>query len=275
MDYKRELQIKMLEMIKDIDVICKKHKINYYLAYGSCLGAVRHKGFIPWDDDLDIIIKYEDYLKFLDVCSKELDKETYFVQTLDTDPNYYLSFTKIRNIKTTLIEEGNKYENMVNGVYIDVFPLVGYPENKLKQMILKINRAFAMSANRNIINNKFLYYIFKIILKIFGKDRIINYCTKQCVKYKCSECKQVISVFDGDSVEIGLTSNDVLGKPKRVKFEDTKLPIPEKYDEYLKNIFGDYMQIPTKEQIEAKTHVPYLIDLNRSYLELKGDESNE
>lgn len=264
-DYKRDLQLKIFEMVKDIDNICKKHNIKYYLAYGSCLGAVRHKGFIPWDDDFDIIMKYDEYLKFLDVCQEELDKETYFVQTLDTDPNYYLSFAKIRNIKTTLIEENNKDEKMINGVYIDVFPLVGYPNNKFKQLILKINRAFVLSANRNVINNKLLYNIFKMILKIVGKKRIIKYCTRQCVKYKCEDHEQIISVFDGDGIQIGLTSNNVLGKPKRVKFEDLKLPIPENYDVYLKNLFGDYMKIPSKEQIEFKTHTPYFLDLNKHY----------
>ena len=111
-DYKRDLQLCILDMVKDIDKICKKHNIEYYLAYGSCLGAVRHHGFIPWDDDFDIILKYDQYLKFIDVCKNELDKEKYFVQTPETEPNYYLSFAKIRNIQTTLIEEGNKYENI-------------------------------------------------------------------------------------------------------------------------------------------------------------------
>lgn len=267
--YKRELQLCILDMVKDIDSICKKYNIEYYLAYGSCLGAVRHHGFIPWDDDFDIILKYDQYLKFLDVCQKELNKDKYFVQTPETEPNYYLSFSKIRNIKTTLIEEGNKNENITNGVYIDVFPLVGYPKGKLKQKRLEINRAFALSANRNVINNKILYNIFKIILKVFGKKRVLNHCTKQCLKYSCDECTQLISIFDGDSVQIGLTSNKVLGKPNYVDFEDMKLPIPENYDEYLKNLFGNYMQIPSKEQIEFKTHTPYILDLNHSYEEYK------
>lgn len=268
-NYKRDLQLCILDMVKDIDKICKKHNIEYYLAYGSCLGAVRHQGFIPWDDDFDIILKYDQYLKFLEVCEKELDKEKYFVQTPETEPNYYLSFSKIRNIKTTLIEEGNKNEDITNGVYIDVFPLVGYPTNKLKQKRLEVNRAFALSANRNVINNKFLYSIFKIILKIFGKKSILKHCTKQCVKYSCDGYDQVISIFDGDSVQIGLTSNKILGTPTYVDFEDMKLPIPENYDAYLKNLFGDYMQIPSKEQIEFKTHTPYILDLNHSYEEYK------
>ena len=134
-NYKRALQLKILDMVKDIDAVCKKHNIEYYLAYGSVLGAVRHQGFIPWDDDFDIMLKYEDYNKFMKACQEDLDTKKYFVQTLETDPNYYLSFGKIRNIQTTLIEENNKFENMVNGVYIDVFPLVGYPEEKFKKAI--------------------------------------------------------------------------------------------------------------------------------------------
>ena len=268
-NYKRNLQLKILEMVKDIDIICRENQIQYYLAYGSCLGTVRHQGFIPWDDDFDIMLKYEDYKKFIAVCKEKLDQKKYFVQTLETDPNYYLSFAKIRNIQTTLIEENNKFEKMVNGVYIDVFPLVAYPKGKLKQTIFKINRAFALSANRNVINNKFLYNIFKVILKIFGKQNILKYCTKQCVKYDCNKCEQLISVFDGDGIKVNLTTNEILGTPIDKDFEDIKLPIPQNYDKYLKNIYGDYMQLPSKEQIDFKTHTPYILDLEHSYEEYK------
>lgn len=268
-DYKRDLQLCMLEMIRDIDKICRKNNIEYYLSYGSCLGAVRHQGFIPWDDDFDIMLKYDQYQKFIQVCEDQLDKKKYFVQTPESEKNYYLSFAKIRNIKTTLIEEGNKNEDIIRGVYIDVFPLVGCPAGKLKRKLLEINRALVLSANRNIINNKFLYFIFKLILKIFGKESIINYCTKQCIKYNCSDYSEVCSVFDGDSFQIGKTTNKILGKPKYVQFENLKLPIPEHYDQYLTNIYGNYMKIPTHDEIVAKEHTPYFLDLNLPYEEYK------
>lgn len=268
-NYKRDLQLKILEMIKDIDKICREYNIEYYLAYGSCLGAVRHKGFIPWDDDLDITLKYEEYERFIQICKEKLDKSKYFVQTLDTDSNYYLSFAKIRNINTTLIEEANKNIDIINGVYVDIFPLVGYPNGKFKQKIFNINRAFTLSANINVINNKFLSGIFKAILKVFGKKRIIKFCTKQCVKYPCNSCRQLISVFDGDGVQVNLTSNEILGKPKYVKFEDTMLPIPADYDTYLTTVYGDYMKMPSQDQIKFKTHTPYILDLEHSYDEYR------
>lgn len=265
----RNLQLCILDMMKDIDKICKKHKIKYYLAYGSCIGAVRHKGFIPWDDDFDIMIKYDQYEEFLKYCKEELNAKKYFVQTLDTDKNYYLSFAKIRNIQTTMINKSAKEVDMVNGVYIDIFPIVGYPNSKYKQKIFEINRAFVLSANRNVINNKCLSFLFRLILKLVGKKNIIKYCTKECIKYNCNECDKIISVFDGDGVDINITTNEILGNPKYVQFEDMKLPVPEKTDEYLTHIYGDYMKMPSVGDRNYKTHELYILDLNHSYEEYK------
>lgn len=261
-NYKRDIQRTMLEMIKDIDKLCRENDIEYYIAYGSCLGAIRYKGFIPWDDDFDIMMTDEYYFKFLDICKKKLDKNKYYVQTPDKEENYYLSFSKIRNIQTTLIEENNSDIDIIYGVYIDVFPLVGVPENKLKRSILKINRAFMLSSNINVINKRLLSKTFNIILKIFGKENVLKYTTKQCFKYKCKNCSNVVSICDGDGFEINEIQKSILGKPKYVDFEDTKLPIPEDVNKYLTKIYGDYMRIPTKEEIKAKEHTPYFLDLN-------------
>lgn len=200
-DYKRKLQLKILDIVKDIDDVCKKNNIEYYILYGSALGAIRHKGFIPWDDDFDIGMTYDNYVKFLEVCEQQLDKNKYYVQTPDKEKDYYLSFSKIRDITTTLIEEGNKDIDIVRSIYVDVFPIVGCPENKFKEGILKINRAFMLSANKNIINNKVLRGIFNVILKIFGRKRILKYTTKRCFKYDCNSSKYWVSIADGDSFE--------------------------------------------------------------------------
>lgn len=170
-NYKRKLQLKILDIVKDIDKLCKENNIDYYIIYGSALGAVRHKGFIPWDDDFDIGMTYDNYVKFLKLCEEKLDQENYYLQTYEKEENYYLSFAKIRDITTTLIEEGNKNIDIIRSVYVDVFPLVGVPNNKFKENILKINRAFMLSANKNVINNKIFKIIFNIILKIFGRKK--------------------------------------------------------------------------------------------------------
>lgn len=264
---KRNLQLKILEMVKYFDKFCKDNNIEYYLVYGSCLGAVRHKGFIPWDDDFDVGMTLENYNKFIELCKKKLDGSKYFLQTLETEPNYYLSFAKLRDINTTLIEKGNENIPITYGIYIDIFPIVGIPKSKIARSIQAINRAFALSANLNVINNKFLYKVFRIILKIFGKKNILKYCTKHAIKYKCEECEEWCSIFDGDGLEVNKTTKSIMGKPTYVQFEDTMLPIPEKYDEYLKHTYGDYMKKPTPEQIKQKEHTAYVLDLNHSYEE--------
>ena len=268
-NYKRKLQLKILDIVKDIDKLCRENNIEYYILYGSALGAIRHKGFIPWDDDFDIGMTYDNYKKFLNVCEKKLDKNKYYVQTYEKEKNYYLSFAKIRDITTTLIEESNKNIDIIRSVYVDVFPLVGVPNNKFKENILKINRSFMISANSNIINNKLLSGIFKIILKIFGREKILNYTTKRCFKYKASESDYLVSITDGDGYTQNKLKKEVFGKPKYVPFEDTMLPVPEDADTYLKNIYGDYMKIPSKKQIKAREHTPYFLDFNLPYDEYK------
>ena len=265
----RNLQLKILEMVKYIDKLCTENNIDYYVIYGSCLGAIRHHGFIPWDDDFDIGMTYENYLKFIEICKTRIDKTKYFLQTPETEPNYYLSFAKFRDITTTLIEQGNKDADITYGVYVDIFPIVGMPKNKLKRKFLEINRAFALSANINVINNKFLHFIFKVILKIVGKKNILRICTKNCFKYSCNDYDDWCSIFDGDGVVINSTTREIMGKPTRVEFEDTMLPVPEKYHEYLTHIYHDYMKIPSQEEIIAKEHTRFVLDLNHGYEEYK------
>ena len=274
---KRKLQLKILEMVKYIDTICKENNIEYYIIYGSCLGAIRHKGFIPWDDDMDIAMTEDNYYKFIKVFEQYGNKEKYYLQSPGKEKEYYLSFSKLRDITTTLIEENNKDKNIIYGVYIDIFPLIGVPKSKFKRKILKINRAFLLSANMNIINNKFLKNISKIIIKVIGKQRITKYCTKNCFKYKTKDYDEWLSLCDGDGFELNIHSKEIYGKPLYVDFEDTSLPIPCKYDEYLTHIYGDYMKIPSEKDIEKSEHTLYYMNLDlpyKEYLKNKIEEKN-
>ena len=110
------------------------------------------------------------------------------------------------------------------------------------------------------------------MLKIFGKKRIIKICTKACVKYSCNDYEDWNSIFDGDGMKVNMTSKTIMGKPTYVQFEDTMLPVPEKTHEYLTNIYGNYMKIPSKKQIKEKEHTQYFLDLNLPYKEYKKKE---
>ena len=120
--YNERLKAIELDILKAFIDVCKKNSLNYYLLGGSCLGAVRHHGIIPWDDDIDVGLLRADYNKFMEVGQKYLP-EHYFLQNYRTDPEYYVNFAKIRDSRTTFIESSLKNLHINHGVYIDVFPL--------------------------------------------------------------------------------------------------------------------------------------------------------
>ena len=121
-----------LEVLDKFVSICEKNNIKYFLAYGTLLGAVRHKGFIPWDDDIDVYLKPEDYYKFKEVM-KNNPEDGYFYQSLETEKYYSMTFSKLRMDNTCVIEKKLKREKIHNGIYIDIFPLLPYPDDKNEQ----------------------------------------------------------------------------------------------------------------------------------------------
>ena len=131
-DILRRIKKIQLEILIQIDRICKKHKIHYSLYAGTMLGAVRHKGFIPWDDDLDICMLRNDYNKFLKVWKKE-NTNGYILQNKDIEPNFTQSFSKIRKDHTTFIQaewEQGKYHT---GIFVDIFPIDRIPKKKIQR----------------------------------------------------------------------------------------------------------------------------------------------
>lgn len=259
----RDLQLNLLEILKYIDKICKKNKLRYYLIYGSCIGAIRHNGFIPWDDDLDIAMPLEDYEKFCSILKGSKNKK-YFLQTRETDKNYYLDFAKVRDTETTLIDEYN-YDKMdiVLGTYIDIFPLVGVPKSRFKKLIQKINRALFFATDRSMINNRIIKAIFDLIVKVIGKKTIRKICFENMMKYSCEECEEWFSIF-GEYYDEDIHPKKYYGQGKIVDFEDIRVPVPENYDHYLKKLYGNYMQLPDKSK-RKPSHSIRILDLKNPY----------
>lgn len=125
-----ELQKCQLGILKEIDRVCKENQIKYCLAFGSCLGAVRHKGFIPWDDDVDVFMPIDDFERF-NHCYEKI-KKPYFIQSKLTDKEYGLLITRVRNSDTTLIEKAEINRNINHGVFVDIYPLFNSPQKKWK-----------------------------------------------------------------------------------------------------------------------------------------------
>lgn len=247
-----QLQKVELEMLKYFDEFCKKNNLEYYLAYGTLLGAVRHEGFIPWDDDIDIHMKGKDYLKLVELL-KNNDNKKYFFQSLETEKNYYLLWNKLRKNDTIFIEKGWENAKINKGISLDIFPLFEFPqeEKKFKKYIKKIKITRLLVEN-NLKPNKFIntYGRFgKILSKILRiipqkyRNKIVINNIKYFSNYE-SNNDYYFSIDEGIDKKI---NKRVFSNKTLLKFEDTKFSCPIGYKEYLKTMYGNYMELPKEE----------------------------
>lgn len=266
-----EQEIKKVELdaLLYIRKICQQYHLRYYLAWGTLLGAVRHKGFIPWDDDIDVCMPREDYDKFIRGGSEYLP-ENYFIQTMESDPKYALNFAKLRDSDTTLFEKHVVDVDINHGVFIDVFPLDGYikGQNKILDLRVKEKPVFE-EADTNAFSNAISGFGKKLAYKIGETipNKLKTDLSKMSVPKdnpKFEDCEYVACLVD--NFYISPFKREFLGKGVEVDFENLKVNAPEKYDEYLKVLYGDYMKLPPVDQRENH-HNFHLADVNKSFRE--------
>ena len=265
-----ELQQKEFELLKCFIEICEKLGLTYYLVCGTALGAVKYNGFIPWDDDVDVALTRDDYEIF---CEKagELLPEGMFLQTYKTDPEYPRIFAKIRNSNTAYFEKAVAKFKINHGVYIDVFPLDGYPTNKAAQRKIESKKVlYDLILSSNFETNCTLKV--KILRKIFRFFGFHKRTAKSIAKFE-----KIISAYSTTDSAVWCNHGNWQGKleyaPKEqygngavLKFEGIDVVVPEKYDEYLTGKYGDWRaDLPEDEKVGH--HYYTIMDLNRSYTE--------
>ncbi len=248
MDQLRHLQLVILSIMKDVDELCRKNDIEYYLLGGSAIGAIRHKGFIPWDDDLDIMMTPKNYNRFIAVCRKQLDPNKYYIQEGLVD--WPLNFTKIK-LKGTYIEEysGSKKKDDTSGIFLDVFKLENSPSGRWaqrKQYVLAKYYLCYQLSKRGFEGAGFKKAIMMTLAAPLNISCVRNLVVNQIEKYG-DDSEYYGSFYFRTRMKNAFSPKKYFGKPMWVEFEDTRLPVPEHYHEYLTQMFGDYMTPPPVE----------------------------
>lgn len=236
---KKDIQRVEFEMLSELDQVCRENNLIYSLAYGTVLGAIRHKGFIPWDDDIDIMIEIDNYQRFCDILQRKLPQK-YFVYSYETNPNYEYLFARIG------LRDFRHHQ-----IHIDIFPMVGLPKSaygrkvfsKLAYLTYRCYFIKMVNANTNYCKDpmkkrkvlllKALLFLFPSRLFIYVYERLKNtfpisrssYIYNFCGLYKY---KEIIS---------NLYMRDLV----TMDFEGQKFPVPNDWDKYLTHMYGDYM----------------------------------
>lgn len=252
-------KIHSLELMIAVEIkrICEKNNIKYFLTAGTLLGAVRHSGFIPWDDDMDIGMLREDYEKFIKACAHDLRKE-YFLQTWDTDPEFPFSYGKLRLCGTHFIEGFSENSAAHNGIFVDIFPFDNVPDNQrekniqgkiyfLCKRLLWIKKGMGSNMKKGSIMQKCKYYFFVGFAHLFSYDRIKKYYSEVQQKYNNQRTQLVVT--DGSySYNKESIKREWVENLQPVQFENELFLSYAKKEEYLKYFYGDYMKLPPVEK---------------------------
>ncbi len=243
----RRQQLRMLELLVEVDRICRKHNIRYWLSSGTLIGAARHKGFIPWDDDLDIEMLLPDYNRLMKVLQQELP-DTMALQSVDTDPNYFFFYAKVRDRRSHL-QESNRYDRVwkERGIYIDIFPFYKQP------------------LWAHILSEKTQGHVYKImnrmgdgdkeIWKVRAITRFNRFIVHPVLKFFCKLSRARETYGLGIPYHDPRHLEDIFPLTE-MEFEGLMFPVPKDTHKVLTLKYGDYMQLPDIDSVNL--HVDQL-----------------
>lgn len=236
------LQEKILSTLQELIKILDDNDISYFMSSGTCLGTVRHGGFIPWDDDADICIKREDYNKLL-AYIKTYKSDRYAFSDIDS-PNYPFPFLKFYDKNISIIEGGINKEYEKTFIYVDIFPVDYISNNKLiqKYTILKclFYKALIRVKIANVNKNPIIKFVFKFISKFYSLPKLKKKMNCLSTHKKTNFMMEIVWLNPGNKPFCSTHLDDF----KIQKFENLNVKIPYNYDEYLTNMYGDYMKLP-------------------------------
>lgn len=268
----QELKACEIELLKAFLEVCRKLNLRYYLVGGTLLGAVRHQGFIPWDDDIDLAMPREDYEVFLREGQKYLP-EYYFLQSLYSEPAYHLNFAKIRDSRTTFVEYAVRNRNINHGVFIDVFPLDAYPEEeKARAAMDRFQQVFKYRLRSEVEIPEASRHgaVTELGLRAVSgltKLRYPSYRKALEVRermHKNASGGTVWANYCGAWGKKEIMPADWYAEGVSLTFEGLTVMGPKHYDKWLTQVYGDYMQLPPVEK-RVGHHYTEAINLDAPY----------
>ena len=264
-----------LDLLAELKRVCQKYNLIYYADSGTLIGAIRHQGFIPWDDDIDVVMKRKDYNKLIEVAAKEFN-EPYYLQSAHSE-KYPKGYAKLRNSSSTAITRNdmNKYENC--GIFIDIFPLDNVPDNQniRKRWLKKIKNMYMLiksgcnpkGPKKRDVLTTLCFYGVKGIMYVWGYDRMVSHYEKICSKYNNTNTQKISYVAHTKGKEKHIWDRDCFDTGYLVKFEFTDIYIPGGYDSRLKTEYQDYMKLVHSDTAHGnmilEPEIPYRYFLER------------
>lgn len=254
-----------LEMAKDIKRVCEENEIPYFMYRGTFLGAVRHKGVIPWDDDMDFGMLRKDYEKFCRIANEKLS-EQYCFQNWHTDENYALPFGKVRK-RGTVFVEAKCARLPENGIYIDIYPLDYAPADPHQRKVLakKLLHLFRvklmkcrytpwMEENKIIWKKRIGYLLYQFVALFFSQQAL-----RRCYEKLVLEVPEGDTLYEQSALPIAYYFEKAwCAELKEYAYEDTSFSGPENYDAFLSSLYGDYMELPPADKRENRHQIKEL-----------------
>ena len=267
-----QMQRKGLEMALFFDSFCNKHHLTYFLCGGCCIGAIRNKGFIPWDDDVDVFITRKDYERLKDIRK---DTPQYSIQYTTKSYITQNQFLTICDNQTTFIKTYQKDLDINHGLVLDVLPLDGCPTGwrRSTQKIWALLYSLFIVGKAPENHGRLIYWMGKIALGLspFSSWRynIWKLCERKMSQYDIRECAYITELCSGPNYMQNEYPKEIFDRQLRVEFEGYNLPIPYGYDKYLTMAFGNYMELPPKEK-RVCHHEYEFMDMEKGYLNYRG-----